>query len=402
MGNPYYASAGIIAATNLASGGTGNAFSTNEQVVEMHPKLWKSYPAVTPFLSDLSRLAEDTARQTTIRWGEHERIPDRFTVVNNATTGTSVIVQAQGPTLVAGSVLWSPEFGDYATVDSTPTTNTVTVTRSALGSTAVSWPPGTVLIALMPKSAENETATYRTSMLKSAEGYNYTQLSRFGFELTITANNTSTVWGGPGSLRNKYQNDKLFELKCKHENDILFSARSTGGTAPATLNYMGGICDYLMGGTLYKDFTGGFTESGFRGYLGNYFDQNPDVTGTVPLYTSSFVIEMVSMWDKDKVRISPESKVHGFDTFEYLCHGRRINLIPMPLMVDPITKGYGFIFDMERIAMKFPPEGRLKLMMNCKKAPEQGELLCDLYRLQFSLMVASESRHAMFVGANLL
>jgi hypothetical protein len=368
----------------------------------MHPSLFLSYPSVTPVLSDLSRRAEgDTLKQTVNRWGKHERIQDRFVVVS-AGTGTTLVVQSGGPLLMAGQVLKNPRTGDFATVDSQSITNSVTVTRSALGSTAVSWAAGDVLIAGMPKSAENEDATYRTAMLKSSEGYNYTSLSRFGYELTLTADWTQTVYGGAGALRQKYQNDTYYALRCWNENEILFSARSTGGTAPATLNYTGGVVDYLSGGTLYKDFNGVFNESGFRKFIGDYCDQNPDITGALQLYTSTHVVELVSMWDKDKVRISPESKVHGFDTFEYLCHGKRVTLIPMPLMTDPITKGYGFIFDMERFKIRFAPDGRLKLMRNVKTAPEKTERLCDLYRMQYSIMLASESRHAMFVGANLL
>lgn len=401
---PVYDYTALRNQTVLPTGAVGTSFSTNEPVVDMHAKLYKHHASVTPFLSDLSRLAEGQAKNPTIYWSELESIPERVVLVNALGTGTAATVQSNGPSLVIGTVLYHPDLDDYATVDATPTTNAVTLTRSALGSTAASWASGDVLLAMPPISPEDEDGVYRTSSVKQSEGYNYVGLIRMGTAITITGDETYTHWGGPGAKRRQTQEAKLDEIKRKVENMIMVMGRYASGTTTTTaLRYPGGIADYLSGGTLYKDFAGGFTESGFRKMVLDYIDQNPDLKGVpLKLYTSRYVIEKVANWLKNDIRIAPESKTHGFDVFDYVCAGTRINLIPMPLLTDPITKGWGFILDMDNIMMKFMDSGRLKLMLNVKDAPSKTELYYDLYRMQFSLMLARESRHLMFSGANLL
>lgn len=401
---PVYDYEALRNQTVIPVGAVGTQFSTNEAIIDMHLKLFKHHASVTPFLSDLSRLAEGRAKSSTIRWGEIEAIPDRIVVVNDAGTGTSLTVQSNGPSLVIDTVLYHPDLDDYATVDATPTTNAVTITRSALGSTAADWQAGDVLLVTPPMSVEDEDGVYRTSMAKQSEGFNYVGLIRMGTAITITGDETHTHWGGPGAKRRQFQEDKLDEIKRKIENMIMVMGRSASATTTTSaLRYPGGVADYLSGGTLWKDFNGQFTESGFRKYLLDYVDQNPDLKGRpLKLYTSRYVIEKVANWLKNEIRIAPESETHGFDVFEYKAAGTRVNLIPMPLLTDPVTKGWGFIFDMDNIMMKYMDSGRLKLMKNVKDAPGKTELYYDLYRTQFTLMLARESRHAMFVGANLL
>jgi len=79
---PIYDSAAIRNLSVIASGTAATTFSTNERVVDMHSKLFKHHQSVTPFLSDLSRLAETRAKNSTIRWSELESIPDRVVLVN--------------------------------------------------------------------------------------------------------------------------------------------------------------------------------------------------------------------------------------------------------------------------------------------------------------------------------
>ena len=384
-----------LTVSTVATGGGENLFGTNELPVDMHKKLWSVYPGTTPFLSKFSQLSEDTARNYRIDWMEEAPIPTKVVLGNAASTGTSLTVPNGYGSLVIDSVLYNPRAGDYASVDALPTSSTVTVTRSALGSTAVAWVVGDVLWVLPPRSTESEVDTYRTSSTVLQNGYNLLELIRMGTAITRMADKMDTHFGGQGVKRTQMQNQKLNEVKQKMEQLFWVGGRSTTGTAPATQRSMGGLVGYLKSGTLYKDFGGFMTESGFRSFLGDHKDQNPDAN-KVDCYCAGNVIDIINAWGLNKVQTSSESTVYGFDIYSYKSRGLSVNLIPVPLFNDPVTKGWLFLLDAERIALKYMD--KLALLRDCRGIGE-SEYIYDLYRTVVSMMVANESRHAMAINA---
>ena len=160
---------------------------------------------------------------------------------------------------------------------------------------------------------------------------------------------------------------------------------------------MGGLVHYLKNGTLYKDFGGIMTESGWDNYLLNYHEENPDAM-TVDAYISPGVAQKISYWGNDKIRLSPSSKKYGLELKQYIAPGLKANLIELPLLNDSETRGWGFLLDPERI--------RLKNLDSPTFYPDaenvgQGEVIYDTYRVVTSLLVGNETRHSMFIGADL-
>jgi hypothetical protein len=384
------------APTAVAVGGSANLPATNELLVDMHGKLLTSFPSLTPLTAMLTRLGDDPARNFRVDWNEEHEVPTTMIIATSETTaGTTIYVRANGTTLVPETMLFNPRTFDLRRVSGTPTTNTITVVISQGGTTSAAWNAGDVIDVLPPSIAEND-ATYRAVSVADSNVYNYIQNIKLQFGLTRTEDLLATHWGGPGSKRTQLKNQKYREFRIKKEKLILYGGRASSGTAPATIYQMGGLVYYLKDGTLYKDFTGIITESGFRSFLGDYKDQNPD-SENIYLFTAGNVLGCIGDWGLGKVHISPESKTFGLDIWTYLSRGLKVNIVPMPILDKPVTRGWGFILDLDYL--------RLRTLKRDYFFPEalnvgQSEIIYDTYGGILSLLVGTESRHAMFVGAD--
>ena len=72
----------------------------------------------------------------------------RFLVGSDcAADATELTVQAGGPWLERGALLWNARTDDYATVNSKPTGNRIPIKKSALGTTGQVWKQGDKLWA---------------------------------------------------------------------------------------------------------------------------------------------------------------------------------------------------------------------------------------------------------------
>lgn len=389
--------------TKVAVGGTGNLPATNEKPIDMHRKMLEAEPSLTPLTVILGKMGEDKAFRERIDWIEKKEIPTTVIVAaSESTVGTSISVVANGQTLVNDTLLYNARNDDLRRVDSDthtapgPTGNTITVVNSQGGKTSTVWQAGDVIHVLLPAIAENDTS-YRNVSVSDQNVYNYQQLCKLQYAITQMEDSTSTHFGGAGSKRNELKTQKFREYKIKKEKLTYFGGRASSGTAPATRYMAGGYTHYLRSGTLYKNFNGIMTETGFRNFVGDYKDQNPDAT-EVWYYCAGSVMDIISDFGADKVRLTPMSKKYGLDIYTYISRGIKVNLVALPLLDAGVTKGWGYLLDMTRTTMKpldrdtFYPWDRNK---------GQGEIMYDTYRGIYSLMVANESRHAMSVGADL-
>jgi hypothetical protein len=137
------------------------------------------------------------------------------------------------------------------------------------------------------------------------------------------------------------------------------------------------------------------TESGFRGFIGDYKDQNPDATEMF-YFCAGSVADIISYFGIDKVRLNPMSKIYGLDILTYKSRGISTHIVVLPLLDAGITRGWGFLLDMQRIKLKEVDRDTLHLeALNVG----ESEIIIDTYRGVYSLMVANESRHAMSVNA---
>jgi hypothetical protein len=384
--------------TAVGTFGSANGFATNELAVDMYGSTLEAYPALTPLTTILTKAETNPATNFRVDWQESGSIPDKVVVgAAVAAGGTSVTVVANGTTIPLNSHLFNPRTFDQAEVTVAPTTNTLTITRSEGGTTAAAWIAGDVLYVLPPAVAENDSETFRAASVADTNVYNLMQLIRMQFCIDRVANAVSTHFGGAGAKRHQLKMQKYHEFRRKWEILTYFGGRSSSGTAPATVRTAGGLTHYLRNGTLYKDFGGWMTHSGFRAWLGDYKDQNPDSTN-IMFFAAGNVIDRVNDVALNQVRVSPESDTYGMDLQRYKARGLMVDMVPLPLLTDHTARGFGWILDMSRI--------RLRTLEGPMFYPEalnvgQSELIYDTYRVVTCLLVGNESRHSMCVGADL-
>lgn len=379
-------------------GGTGNLPTTNELPVDMHKKLFRSEPQLAPLLSILSRVADEGSTNFRIDWQEENDIPVSLIVgVGLASGGTTFTPVANAASVPINSLLFNTRTFDMAEVTAAPTVTatTLTLSRSEGGTTEAAWIAGDVIEILPPAVAEDENEVFRPVSVADSNVFNFHQLIRLQFAITRTMNAVSTHFGGPGAKRAKLKEQKFREFRKKWEKLIMMGGRATSGTAPSTQRLSGGLVHYLRNGTLYKDYNGIFTQTGFDNLIGDYHDQNPDATN-IKLFAAPNVLRQITYFASSKVRISPESTKFGLHITNYIGGPLNISMVPCPLLNSPQTRGWGWFLDMDRIKLKtlertqFIPDA---------KGVGNSELIYDTFRAQASLLLANESRHLMFVGA---
>lgn len=384
-------------ATEVAAGGTVTLPATNELPVDMHSKQFTTFPALTPLTVMLGKLNEDPAHNFRIDWQEQNEIPTVLQVGTAlASGGTALVVTGNGNTAVVQSLLFCPRTFELFTVTTAGSDTAMTVTGAQGGTSNAALVSGDILHVLPPAIPEADVVD-RSMSVAASNVYNYVNILKMQYSLTRLMNKMTTHFGGAGSKRQELKMQKWHEARKKKEKLLYFGGRATGGTTTTTaIEYQsGGLVHYLRNGTLYKDFNGILTETGFDNYIGDYFDQNPDAQNIV-YFCSPNVRRLMSAWGKDKVRVSPESKKYGFRIDSYVAGNGDVKIVTLPLLNDPVTKGWGWILDTSRIRLRvvdpmtFYPDA---------KTVGESETILDTYREVSSLLVGSEMRHSMHVGA---
>ena len=386
-----------MALTVVTTAGSGNLPTTNELPVDMFKKTMTAFPGLTPLISIGTRITQDPAHNYRVDWIEENDMPTTLQVATTeASASTSVVVTQYGDTLPANTLLYNPRTFDLRRFSSN-SSNTLTVVISQGGTTSAIWNSGDIIHVLPPAIVENVDTVLTGHSVAKSNVYNYVQLIKMQYIISRLNDKISTHFGGAGSQRDGLRAQKYKEFRTKWEKLLYFGGRVDTGTAPASQRMMGGLVHYLRDGTLYKDFGGIFTETGYDNFLGDYRDQNPDADNIVHACAPN-VIRQINYFCKDKIRLSPNSKKYGLDITQYTGGPLNVDLVPMPLFTDPETKGWGFLLDFSRMKIKnldnpmFYPDA---------KSVGESELIYDTYRVATSMIIGTESRHAMHVGAKL-
>jgi hypothetical protein len=385
--------------TIVSLAGSANFPTTNELEVDMMPSRLNAFAGLTPFTKIMSRISKSNAKNFRIDLIEEHEIPTTVVVAQTeSAVGTTVVMTEFATTLVKDTVLYNPRTDDLRIVDTTPTTQSVTVTISQGGTTSSSvWEQGDEIEVLFPALDEDDEDTIRDVSVANTNVYNLEQLVKLQFSITRVNNRMVTHFGGPGDFRMRMQQQKWNEFNIKGEKTRWFGGRASSGSGTSTKRMANGIVQILRGGTLFKDFNGVMTESAFDNYLGAYFDQNPDVT-SVDYFVATNVARTISTWAKDKLETNTaKSAAYGMNVKTYITGDNvDVNLIPMPLFKSAETKGWGFLLDTSRVFLKYLDTPKLH-----KDAKDIGvsEKIIDTYREVSSILLANESRHSMHIGA---
>jgi hypothetical protein len=390
---------GFETVTPITVGGSANLPTTNELPVDISARRYEAFPELTPLTSMLSKMETDKARNFRVDIIEAGEIPFKFILAADiAASGTTMVVHDNAEALVSTSLVYNADRDDFATVTTTGTSsNSVTIVRAGavVPGSNVAWYAGDVIYNLGPKLPENDT-TDRPLSVADNNVYNLVELTKVQFGITNMMDSLPTVYGGPGSKTAVLKQQMYRHFRIISELSTIMGGRATSGTAPATLRFAGGLRYFLKNGTLYKNFGGTMTQTGFRNLLGDYKDQNPDSTNVV-IIAAGAVIDLIDGFGLQHLQLDPMSDTMGLDILTYRSRGLSAKLVPHPLFTSGAARGWGFILDFDRIRRKIlDPETYYPWDRN----KGQGEVQYHAYRGISSLLLANESRHVMFEGAN--
>lgn len=391
--------------TEVTTGGTIDQYGTNELPVDMTTPMYKWHPETAPLLAILTRLAETGAMNYRIDWMEENENPTYLEVAaTEASAGTSITVVGNAKFAVLDTLLYNPRADDLRRVSAEVSSDTaLTVAVNQGGKTSTVWKSGDRVYMLLPTMTENDTdglfaASKRAVSTVDSNVYNYVMLGKLQYRITRLTDKMKTHFTGPGGKRQQLRQKKFNEFRIKLEQHLYWGGRSTSGdNSAAEMRQMGGLNHYLRDGTLFKDFNGMMTESGWRNFLLDYKDQNPDVT-EVTAFVAGQVREIINGFGTEKIRISPgRDKTLGLYVDKYI-GPVTVNLVTLPLLTDRETRGWGWLLDLSRIKLRWIDRPEFLPDAYNKAVSEQ---ILDTYRCSLSMVVATESKHAMFIGADL-
>ena len=375
---------------------TLNYPATNELAVDMWGKTWESFPSIVPLTAIMSKTSDTNSFNFRVDLIEKHAMPITFTLNNDAGTGTSLTINTDYNALVEGTLLFNSRTEDIAKVSATPTTSTVTVTRSEGGTTAADWNPDDILFSMLNVILENEADYIESASKQNTNIYNYQQLNRLCFAVTRTNAKMKTVHGG--TFREMAQGQKWYEYLEKKELNTYFGGRSTSGTAPATIRTMGGLHYFLKDGDLFKDFGANLTETSWDAYLNSIYVSQPDITNPWCFLGPAAKAKIYNFAKaKGKVTLDEEtSNTYGMQIDNYDYDGLMVKLVRLPLLSkSPDTEGWGWVLDMDRLTYKVLE----KEMLHKDIVGMRSEVITDMYRGQSSMLIANQEKHSMFVNA---
>lgn len=367
----------------------GTGFTTNEKKVDMYPVLFKNYSELTPLTVILAKLREEMAKNTRVDWIEDEELPTEFkhTGYLGATGTTGVHLYVDYPAaLKKEDLLLVPSTGEIVSVETNPadTDLYVRITRAQCGTTIGIIPAGEILVLLSMSKTEAADEVNARSVVNSAY-YNYTQIINEFTQVSKSVNAEET-WFGPKRIEGQKKMWRAFQLKL--ERTLYFGQRYLG----TNRRFMGGLMWRLNNGTNCYNVDGLLTETGFDDYLDDVYQAQPD-NSALTLFGSPTMINKISQMFRNKIRISPEATKYGLNIKRY--EGAvDVDLVKCPLLTGPTMKGYGFLLNLNKIAIKWLRKP--KMLFNTYV--ERAEYIEDKVEAEITMIIGLEKTHGLIKG----
>lgn len=343
-------------------------------------------------VADVSKanLAKMESGDPKIEWYEDALIPSSDAV--NKSTGyaagdTSIVVdnaaywEQYGYAFVkrTGEIL-------YATTVTTAT-NTLTVTRGALGTTAAAINDNDELIILDPSREENAAVPTSRSTLKSAV-YNYLENIRTPIAMGGTTMNTKFL----GEEKDwPYQTKKAgIQHAEKIEMKFLFGGRAIDRTGTETKWSTGGLATMIT--TNVYDAGGTLSRENFDRYLAEPAFKRGRGAPYRILLASPRLNSVICGWGNSYVRLSVNDKKFGLQVNEYVSPHGSIYVVPHHLLYG-VQGPCGFLVDPTRLKYRYMANRDTQLKQDVVKTGVDGRT--DEYLAQVGLEIRNESTMAI-------
>ena len=266
-------------------------------------------------------------------------------------------------------------------------TNTLTVTRAALGTTAAAILDNDEIIILDIANEEGAAVPTARSTLKDL-AYNYTEIIRTPISMTRTTMNTAML----GEERDWDYQKKTQGIRHaeKIEQKFLFGGRSISRTGTETKRTMGGLVNtittnvYNAGGTLTENnFNVNVVEPAFKRGRGSAYRV---------LLASPRLNSVICNWGNNKVQTNVGGNKLGMVINQYISPHGIIYLIPHHLISGTVGLA-GILIDPEKITYRFLQNSDTSLKQDVVKTGVDGQT--DEYLSEVTIQAKNESLHAL-------
>lgn len=382
-----------------------NKFSTNEKLVDALPVMVEVEAPVTPLITIMTKMAIDSAHDTTKRWFNDEQHPTK--VFFNGVTESSAPAEGAGTLLINNytylrkdDVLSTgdPLAQESILVTATPTTSTVAVYRGFASGSTVALTAGDPLIKIAPSKVE--AANYKNSIaVVNTEDFNLIQEFDATYEISTLANAVSTHFGGAGSVGNAEFDKMMKRLKKQMEWQITLGVRGSdqlSGESYLRRSFRGTV-EWLKDGTNYFEVPQGlFTESYFDQKVEEFANNNPDVS-SIMMFAAPRVRNLMNQWGKDRMQTNnPLTGKYGVNITTYEVGSLELNLVKCPLWAQmPGTEGLAQFLDTSIMGLSYLIHPEITPDAEPSKIPNSKT---GKFYTAYTLAMPSEFRHAMFVG----
>lgn len=359
------------------------------RVVDMHDELMLLEPSAAPFSLLANFLSRKSVSNPKFDVIEDELVPTLVSSDGAMADGvtTSFDVHAgEGDYIPLYSVLVVQETGEALLVTGV-STDTVTVTRSWGGTAGAAWSDDASISILQSAQTEGSSKPTAISTVET-NGYNYTQISRWAFDLTGTEM-ASNLYGGKDL---GYQRKKA-GIEWAKRNDLTFFFSERNEDTSAKRRSTGGLNEFIT--TNRQDMGGSFSKTTFWNFAESFFRYgSKDKVAFIP---RGMATEIAITADTNVER-QESSKSLGLEITRLVTPHGRLRLITHDLLEGDTYGGYGFIVDPANIGYRFLDGRDMVLKTNIQDNDYDGEI--DEYTGEIGLFRSLEKTHAVVTNAD--
>jgi hypothetical protein len=372
----------------------------DEKVIDMNEKMQKLDTDMSQFTTMSTRTPSRVATREKVNWLEEELFPRTVTTSAAATAGATTLVMSAGDGLKVdiNDLLRNMRTGEGVRVTNVAT-DTLTIVSIPGQYAAAAVNSGDVYLIVSDSQPQGSDFP-NTRYLQRVLGYNYTQITRTGWQFTGT-DTAIEKYGGrePG----KEAVRKATEHKRKWEGIGFFGSRAytaaSGNAEPQGM--CGGAIEFIT--SIKRDAAGALTTNFFDQFTTDVFAHGSE---DKVLFCAPAVAQCISQWNRAGMgsQWDPTPRnVHGVkvDGFINGAYGYRVPIVVKRewSQFPTANKGYGgyaFLLDMTYIERR-PLRDRDTKLLTEQQAKGRDTYAAE-YMTEASYQFACQSAHGILFG----
>lgn len=357
-------------------------------VIDMAPQIAWLEPDAYPLLSLTRRISKKVATNGEFKALEMDAQARSTTTSGTATAAATTVTVTDYTVFVVGDIVENTRTHEKLEIGATPTTSTVTISRSVGTTAAAAMLTGDELLIIGNAHAEGAALgairTQQTDLFS-----NYTQIMRKPFGVT-----------GSTAAYNLYGGDEL-NIKAKaqgiiHAQDIeragLFGEKAIDSSGTHPKRYTGGVISFIS--TNVIDAGGTLTELSFENFLIKAFRYGSEQK---LLLVSPNVLGTINSWARGKIQVSPAEKTYGMKLMTYQSGQGAVTLIKHKLLEGAIYKGYAILLDMKDVTYRYVKGRDTHIRIDVGTPGDDSRT--DEYLTECGFQITNEKKHAVIKRA---